>query len=254
MPRALSLTLILTLLTSPAFAEDPAPSDLPDMTGTWAQLQVTTAISSIPVIGDIITTTTTVLLVDVQQFKNDVFLTETACNIKITSNSSSIRTIVPTPFLKAVSGRTRQARIYRKGSDIHYYQKPKTTVLGARLSNVSRDKLPDNTSDRRVFDADGDGKPGVTIKVRGIIDGSLYLVQRGWNELKGTMKGVDNVQGSMKWSSEQQTVDATSIWLKSQPTSKKYKGKRHNYFRMRRVAKNATCTQILGQRRTLFSP
>ena len=37
--------------------------------------------------------------------------------------------------------------------------------------------LPGEADDPRVVDADSDGNPGVTVQVRGLIDGEVYMVQ-----------------------------------------------------------------------------
>ena len=59
---------LLALLLSPVSAQTPPESPaLPDLSGTWAQVQVTTTISELPVVGDVIGKTTSILLLDVTQ-------------------------------------------------------------------------------------------------------------------------------------------------------------------------------------------
>lgn len=229
-----------------------------DMTGSWAQLQLTTAISSIPIFGDITTTTRTLLLLDVQQFKHEVLITETICRIDIKSSSTSVRTIIPAPFLSALSGKTRRATIITKSnqagqSTTSYMQHAKLTTVGAKLKNPQHDALPSSPQDARVYDADRDGKPGVTVYIRGIIDGNIHLVQRGWNRLRGTFVGPDTIQGSIAWNSEQIILSATSIFLSGQPSSRPHKSQKLNRFTMRRVPSSTTCDAIVKQQRNLFS-
>ncbi|MFH1575180.1 MAG: hypothetical protein ABIG68_14455, partial [Acidobacteriota bacterium] len=53
-------------------------------------------------------------------------------------------------------------------------------------------------------DWDGDGNPGVTYAITGVLSGELYVAQRDWNEYQGiTPKGSDKFKLGVVWNTEQ---------------------------------------------------
>ena len=246
---------VTALLAAPALdlsAQQSEEAALPDMTGRWAQMQYTTSISEIPIVGDVTGVTTSLLLLEVTQDGGAVAIKETVCDITITTTAKRVETIIPRAFQKAASGTTRKATLSR-GTDgvIGFVEKPKTVVLGAKLKKRS-DALPEEPDDERVLDADGDGHPGLTVKVKGLIDGDIYVVQRGWNKLTGAMSDEDSIFGSITWSSEQTVLDASSFMLKSNPTSKPDSSAKKNYFKMKRVDDAMSCKQLREKASSLF--
>lgn len=239
--HCITIAALILLYSAPTMAQE-APT-IPDMNGTWAQLQVTTTVSELPVVGDVIGTTTSLLLLSVSQDDDKLSIKETICNIDITSTAKRVRTILPSAFQRAASGTKRKATITIKDGTLHYKQHPKTVTLGAKLSKSNR-TLPEDEDDPRVVDADKDGKPGLTVKIEGIIDGEIYIVQSGWNKLTGTMDNQGIISGKMAWKSTQKVVDASSIFLKSNPSSKPHGGTAKNFFKMKQVSPSTTCSDL----------
>jgi len=236
----------LTLAPSSTVADTP----LPDISGTWAQLQVTTSVVDLPVIGDIVSTTTAVLVLDIAQSGSNVTVTEQVCDIDLSSSSKRVRTVFPEAFTRAVSGRKKRARIARDGSVVRFTQKRDYAYLGAKLSRSGA--LPDDPDDPRVYDQDKDGHPGVTVRVRGAVDGDIYVVQRSWDEMRGAMTGADRIDGHVKWHTEQSVLGATSIFLKSSPDSQPHSSPARNYFRTTRLPDGTGCAHALEHREALF--
>lgn len=263
------LLLLLSLLVpAAAVAEEPArqedPSSAraptaqaaptPDLTGRWAQLQRTTAVSDVTFVGEVISTTTALLLLEITRQGEGFTLRETVCAIDLASTADSVTMRIPPAFQRAVSGRTRPARLERDGAGWRYVQPMKIEVSGAQLKNPERDKLPDDEDDPRVTDPDRDGKPGLTVQVRGLIDGDIYVVQRDRSELTGTLSpDGTRVAGGIKWRAEQTVLDATSVFLSGDPPeSAPHKDAKRSTFKMTRVAPGASCADLLAKRRSLF--
>ena len=83
---------LLALLLSPVSAQTPPESPaLPDLSGTWAQVQVTTTISELPVVGDVIGKTTSILLLDVTQDGDTLRIKEQMCDIRIDTSAKRVR-------------------------------------------------------------------------------------------------------------------------------------------------------------------
>jgi hypothetical protein len=262
--RPLLPPLLILSLGAPALAQDP-PSVItaaapvapvrPDITGRWAQLQRTTALADVRFVGDVVTTTTALLLVDIRDAgEGQLVLRETVCAIDITSTADSVTMRIPPAFQHAVSGRERPVRLEQDGPGWRYVQPTKTEVSGAKLKDPARDKLPKDEDDPRVFDMDRDGKPGLTVQVRGLINGDIYVVQRDTSELTGALEvGNQRIRGLITWRAEQTVLDATSIFLSGDPpASSQHPDKRRSSFQMVRVQPGASCADVVANKKRLF--
>ena len=241
--------LCLCFLCVTAHAQDPAP---PNLAGTWAQQQVTHTITDVAIAGEIRSTTTSLLLLDVTQKGATLSVTERLCDVHIKSEFDKLRTIIPQRFLHALSGTTRQVTLKRKGDAWTYTQHPRLVVQGATLKDPKKDALPKDEDDPRLTDPDGDGKPGLTVLLRGIIDGEVYLVQRGWNKLVGTLTGTTRIKGEMVWAMEQSVVDASRLLLDSTPKTRREKGANQHTFAMVKVKKGTSCSALRSGATALF--
>ena len=229
--------------TPPSTTSAASGGEAVDLSGRWAQLVVTTSISKIAVIGDVSSTTLSYGLLDLtQDERGRLTSVEQICEIKITSESKRIRTIIPARFAQAVSGTRRMGTLTIEGEQVKIVMPRKATLFGAELG--PSDPLPKDKADKRVRDADGDGKPGLTVQVRGMIDGDLYIVTRGWNELTGQARGKDRVEGRVTWFNEQRVLDATSMFLRGDTNTVPDKTPTKNYFRWQRVPAQTSCAEL----------
>ena len=104
-----------------------------------------------------------------------------------------------------------------------------------------------------MFDEDGDGHPGVTIRMIGLIDGEMRVVQRTVNELEGVMTAdAETIIGRVTWSSEQHVLDATSAFLRASPSSRPHPDPARSHFVMRRVPASLGCDDLLSDHARLF--
>lgn len=248
MKHRLVLPSLALLCLTPLRAAAQQPSaPLPDVSGLYGQHMITTGRSSIPVFGDVVTSTHTYALVNVTQKKGSASLTmtETICDIRIVSSDTKIKTIVPKGFQSAVSGQSRSGYLKRTPAGVKMAFPGKVTVFGAKLVNPRKDALPEDEDDKRLVDADKDGKPGLTVQVRGMIDGELYIVTRGWNSLTAMLPDtLSSIKGGVKWVNNQSVVDATSIFLKAQLTTKPDKRASKNTFAWTKLAAGSTCASV----------
>ena len=251
-------TLLISLCTLTMCAGASAPESaraegpLPDVRGAWAQEQLTTSVSKIPIVGEVTSTTRALLLLQIEQRGAQLTVHERICDVEITSTASRVRTIVPRAFQRASSGVTRPARLVRQGGQVHLVQPPKLQVLGARLSKPRHEALPTEPDDPRVVDGDGDGEPGLTVLVRGVIDGEIYVAQRGWNELLGVVE-PGRIDGTVRWATEQVVLGASRMLLDSSPNSHPHPSPKRHTFRTRALGKGvATCAQVRAQAPRLF--
>jgi hypothetical protein len=231
-----ALVLAAALLVAGASVGAP-PDD--EWSGRWMLVQVTGTVASIPVVGDMRSTTTTVALLDLDDVGDRLRGRGITCSVDIDSGSSFVDTRLPAALLRALPKPELDARIYRKDGKVTLYQPPRTIVLGAKLERPSRDRLPQSPDDSRVRDQDKDGKPGVTVLVSGLVSGEIYVAQRNWVELRGKQRAANHFQGKVRFGNEQVVLGASTSMLESSPNARPDPGR--SYFHLVKVPKRSKC-------------
>lgn len=209
------LVSLATVLFALAGRAEVGQAEAP-LSGTYIFLQKTTSITKIPVLSDVVATTRAVSI-QTLNFDGTWLRGEgDLCSIDIESSSKLVKTTLPHAFRRAVPPILVNARISTEGNARRFVQAPQTLVLGARLTEKESEPLPSELNDKRITDDDGDGKPGVTVHVSGLVDGEIYLVQRSTSQLEGyaTKSGF---HGRIRFSNEQKILEATNKVLKRDP-------------------------------------
>lgn len=239
--HALASLALLALVAWPVAADADEP---PDLEGPWVQQVVTTAVSDVPVIGEVTTRTTTAQRVEVEQTGDDLQLTTRVCDIDVDSSMSQVETKIPKPFVEALGESTRSASLVERDDGYRLVTSKNHEILGAELRAPESEHLPDEPDDPRVVDADDDGHPGVTVRVEGMIDGELYLVHRGWDAFRGELDGNDTIAGPVEWGQEQVVLDSSSVFLGDAPDSKPHPEASEHRMRMKKLDDARSCDQL----------
>jgi hypothetical protein len=223
----------------------------PDLTGTWAQMLVTTTSSRVPVLGEVRSTTSALLLMHVVQDGHELAITRQVCAIDVNTGATVVRTEVPAAFVRAIPVSRERARLMETASG--------HTVAGWRFSElvglrgVSASESMPESDDERYVDADHDGNPGVTVRVRGLVNGEVYVAQRGVTEFRPTTVTPNAIDGEVDWTAEQVVLGASNRLLRNEnPNTAPAPGYAGNYFRTERVAESSTCSSLQSDSRRLF--
>ncbi len=239
LPHVASTVLgALSLASSSSLAEpSPPPSDF---SGTYVLMQQTVTVSELPVVADVVATTRAVSIQTLQQSGDRLRGTGRLCWLDIVSSSSLVSTEIPAAFRRSLPPVVTDARIARQGDVTTFVQAPQTSVVGARLADPVREPLPGTAGDKRVYDQDGDGKPGMTVRVSGIVTGDIYVVQRATSSLRGNLRGGAFV-GGIDFRQEQRILGATSSVLEKGPEAKPDPSR--SRFRMSPVKPGISCDE-----------
>ena len=224
-----------------------------DYAGTWAQLRVQTARAVLPVIGEVKVTTSFVMRLTQTAAGRNLAVSVEACSIEQDSGTSLVRTIFPPALVEKLGRFQGTASLREDGGELRYFQPRRFMVFGAQLADPEHDELPTAADDERVVDGDDDGHPGVTVQIRGMLNGDIYLVQRGWFTLRGTATGGDRIDGRIQWGEDRSMLGASNPLLPAIPSSRPDTDPATSYFRTTRVDPALTCAQILEQRDVLFA-
>eukprot|EP00468_Gymnochlora_sp_CCMP2014_P001537 CAMPEP_0167741332 /NCGR_PEP_ID=MMETSP0110_2-20121227/798_1 /TAXON_ID=629695 /ORGANISM="Gymnochlora sp., Strain CCMP2014" /LENGTH=218 /DNA_ID=CAMNT_0007625373 /DNA_START=65 /DNA_END=721 /DNA_ORIENTATION=+ len=165
-------------------------------------------------------------------------------------------------FTQAIKPRTAYPEVtFMEDQDTWFLYRPETpTPLGVKMKNPDKDKFPENEKDPRIFDADQDGKPGVTVRILigGSIKGEIYLVRLERFEYEmfrypnnGTWKGYVTDR------SLQMIIGSDPAWLTNRKVGKmggwvQQKDKEKSYIILVPVDYSYTCKKLKNMRHKLF--
>jgi len=244
--------LACSVLRAPAHGEGTGP--LPNLSGRWAMLQVTSQIGAIPLLGERTRATSSLLLLDVHQDGLAIRAQESACSMTIDNGTALVETEIPEEFLLSLPQITWTAALEPSAEGLGFVRPWVTSVSGARLADTENDPLPTSAGDPRVFDQDGDGKPGLTVRVQvmGLIRGEVYVVQRDRSRLSGTVVSPDAIDGLVEWTSEQSVLGVSNPFLAGGTASRIDPVAEHSFFRARRIGETTTCAALREMARVLF--
>ncbi len=112
-----------------------------DLSGVWAQQQITSAITSAPLIGESIATSTNTLRMEIDQNGGQVTMTAQVCAITQASSSNAGRTIVPQGFVDAIGLSERTVTLVPTDTGYRFLQERYIRILGVELEDDANDPI-----------------------------------------------------------------------------------------------------------------
>lgn len=214
-----------------------------ELSGRYVLTQRSVVVADIPILPDLSTETWSVGLLDLVHGSERLRGRGKLCSIEMRTSSSLVRTELPPAFQRLLSDLQLDARLRQHEGNLLLEESPRVLVLGATLGDPERDPLPKDAGDPRVFDQDGDGHPGVTVRVRGIVNGEVYVVQRGRAGLLGKAEPF-GFRGNVHVQSEDVVLGATKPALTRRTKVRPDLGR--STFVLRRVGAETDCTEAIA--------
>lgn len=243
----LALACLIAVAGAPAQCADAAFS------GIWAGLKVLSDSATFPLVGELARTTTLIQRLTIVQMGTSLTISGTYCSADF-NNGPALTTTIDPPFVCSLGPVIVTATLDASGTPARFAQSWCTELHGVRLDNPDTDPLPTSASDSRVFDQDGDGKPGITVHAcaLGAITGDVYIIERLRTRLEGQVVSPDQIEGWIEGTVEQVVLGAThplflgDILSRSDPVSA------HSFFVLQRMDPTWGCQEILLHQATLF--
>jgi len=250
---ALLLVIFVTALALDlplSAGEDPLPS----LAGTWAEVQVYSEILPFPIVGQITNTNTATLRVEIEQSASSLVLRDQYCRITVKSTSALVSMEIPEVLLSFLVKGPAEAVLERSPSGICFVLAWQTRTSGVLLEHQDDEPLPQSAADPRVIDEEGDGHPGVTVRLRvlGVIEGEVYLVQRMRYRLVGTVVSPVRIEGHLEWRSERVVLGASSPLFVGDWTGIPDPDPAKNTFVLQWISPNWDCTTLMENWAALF--
>ncbi|HXS18049.1 MAG TPA: hypothetical protein VN764_12720, partial [Polyangiaceae bacterium] len=171
------------------------------------------------------------------------------CDLRLESSTRLVKTTFPAAFINALPPVRVDAAISQRGGESFLSSGTQTLVIGAELKRPEHEALPEVASDPRVIDQDKDGKPGMTVRVDGIVSGEIYVVQRSSTQYSGPATR-DGFAGRIEVDVEQVIVGASSGLLRHGSTPEP--NSKLSAFALGRVSNTATCAQAVAWARKRY--
>ncbi|NMB75533.1 MAG: hypothetical protein GYA21_10445 [Myxococcales bacterium] len=232
---------------------DCPPVDPELLPGTYAMLQVNARITNVPVVGQTHTETHALLRATVTRGGADrLDMLIQVCDLKQVSETTLVQVVFPEAFLQSLETYPRVIELRPDLGTNRFVSPLAVEVYGAHLVDPVNDTLPAEAADSRVYDQDGDGKPGVTIRVTGLVDGEIYLVQRSKSTLSGWFESPDRWGGLIDSEVEQVYLGSDNPVLSKPNESTKDPDPSHSTIVLKRIEPLHECDWISSQGEALF--
>ncbi|HEY7163777.1 MAG TPA: hypothetical protein VIB79_04390 [Candidatus Binatia bacterium] len=239
----LSFALLLTAIPSTA-----ALSELQDEAvlpaGTYRLEMIMATITRLPFFGSSKSASKSVSLVAIQRDESGLMQTHRVCDFRVLEDSRMVKMIFPEKFVAALATHRYPITVEKDGQGWRYRADLGLERIGYR-DEGSDGQIPSRIDDPSVYDWDGDGSPGATLKISVPLlpEGELYVVQRGHSLLDGRIVQPGKVEGVIEVRAfEQRVLGAKPSFLNRSPQIDP--DPKESRFSMTLVPKGSTCDSL----------
>lgn len=179
-------------------------------------------------------------------------------------NQSGVETSFDPSAVQAIKPRNSQVELYIEDGLWRMYRPETPVLLGVQgdpdtslEQNIQAGRAAGLSEERLFPDEDGDGNPGVTVKltIAGIIHGELYIARREIYRNYLTLHPGGIISGHVEDLSEQYVIDANMKVLRQQSESRQYGGPGLNPIYLIPLNRNInSAEQLLEIRDRIFPP
>ena len=230
------------------------PSTLLDgLVGTWATRTRTLTEQTVPVLGTVRTTSSAYGLAVFARMGSTLTLTERACRV-VFDRSALGTTSLDDRAVQALAPATAPIVFTPMGGAWRWTRAARSVAVGWTPRMSADEALPMARTDPRVIDSDGDGNPGVSVRIMSLLaNGTVYVVQTQRSALSGdqasdgTPRAANDPTGST-----QRTVGASTNLLAQDIPSRVDAAPSNNGVTFVRLAPGADCAAVTTRLSMLF--
>lgn len=185
-------SLILTGVSA-AQAENPLPP------GMYRLEMILASIARLPVFGLSKSASRSVSLIEVRSNATGLLQRHEVCDFHVLQDSAMIKMVFPDKFVAALAQHSYPIQVEKDAEGWRYRADLGIERIGYKPTSTES-SLPTKVDDASVYDWDGDGHPGATLKISVPLlpDGELYVVQRGQSILNGRITRPGRVEGTIE--------------------------------------------------------
>ena len=217
--------------------------------GAYRLEMIMASISRLPLFGTSKSASRSISLVEIRDGGGELIQTHEVCDFRVLDDSAMFKMIFPDKFIAALDKHSYPIQVEKDAQGWRYRADLGIERIGYR-PGAGDAKLPTDADDPSVYDWDGDGKPGATLKlsVPLLPDGELYVVQRGHSVLNGRITQPGRIEGTVDVRSfEHRVLGARPGFLNKSPEIKA--DPKESRFSITPVAPGSTCESLRPQTR-----
>ncbi len=193
-----------------------APAAIVDFIGEWTLDVTLVTRAEVPVLGDFVTRTRSIAAVRLEVRDGRLWQSQRVCSSTLNDGRGIVRTLIPPTFIAALPVASFPVTLNPTAEGWSYAADFGRQVLG--WDGIGT--LPTAAEPTRLRDDDGDGHPGVTVRVEApfVGTGEVYVVQAGRTLVTGAWDGAA-IRGTVTVPElAQSVVGASSKMLLHGPT------------------------------------
>ena len=219
--------------------------------GLWAMKFAITYTTVLPVVEEKVQLVLIgIALLDAEWDHSDFYFTERFCDFRMNLvEDIDFEIIFPEKAIEAIPVEQHHAVMSGFGAGATFTSDPALDIYGGdadAMADPFDGPLPTEPDDPLVVDFEDDGKPGVTTKVNGFVQGDIYVLIRLMRLLEGTFTTDELIEGSIESKAEMNTLGAEPILLDCQLDLARQPAPDMNRFEMVRLEGGATCEELLS--------
>jgi hypothetical protein len=214
-PAVCGIAIFLILLPSVSMAEEDSVLPL----GTYRLEMIMATVSRLPFLGSSKSASKSVSVVEVRREGAELLQSHQVCEFRVLEDWAVVKMVFPDKFVAALAKHTYPIQIERGAQGWRYRADLGMERIGYRADSA-QDRLPIKIDDPTVYDWDGDGHPGATLRlsVPLLRNGELYVVQRGHSVLHGKVITPGRIDGDIEFRSfEHRVLGAQPSFLNRSP-------------------------------------
>jgi hypothetical protein len=236
------ILLLCALQIRPSHAQEAI--DQPDLDGHYRFDITSRTLVTLPVLGDTQVVTKQINLSVIRKTGTGYVGTHKACSLDAISTRSIVYTEIPQAFVDALPHQTWVPELSRSGDHWKIHIEMPRLAIGYVATSAAVG-VPQEASDPRVFDWDGDGHIAATVNLHvpvfGIVE--IYTAQRAQSILDGTIGANGRIEGDALLAIlEQRTLGASNSLFAANPKIRPHPDP--SPFRMERVSADTTCDSL----------
>lgn len=184
-----------------------------------------------------------------------LYQVDSFCSAEQKLNQKSVTVQFSDEATRAIAPRVQEVQVRFENGQWIVVRPASPTLLG--ITGDPSLPLSRDPRDPNLVDADGDGKPGVTVRLKmgSFLDGRIYITRREIYSDTLALHSNGNLYGSVKDESEQFVIGASHRILAQQSKPVQYGGPGMNPVILVRVGEDVnSCDDLMARRDQLFPP
>ncbi|MCG3172309.1 MAG: hypothetical protein GMKNLPBB_00457 [Myxococcota bacterium] len=225
-----------------------------DAAGSWGMKYIVGLKSVVQPFGETQSNSITVGLVKLERHGKFPGWNMKVCDVRpdeVFGNKS----VIPQAFIKSLAPRVDPGPVLtveRVGAEFRVG--PITDLWGVTgLADPQHDPIPTSKDDPRIYDQDGDGQPGVSVKIEGLLAGEAYVAQRTIDRFTGVVESPNRIVGQTRAVVDKNIIGGSKPALANPVPSKPDPNPDFNKFELVRLpASIGDCETLLKQESAVF--